>query len=293
MIDVILEAIFDALKAFIFIFIIYIIFSFLEFKIANKLSKENHMSPFYGSLMGLIPQCGVSVVAADLYLKRHISVGTLIAIFISCSDEALPLLLSSGNQKALMAIPLIIVKFIVGFISGFLIDLLISISKRNVEKHLDNCNHHDIEIHTGCCHHHIDDNREDSFEKHLWHPFLHSLKLLGYILVINIIFGMIIYFIGEDNLISFLLANRYISPLFATLIGLIPNCASSIILTELYISGGISFGATLSGLCVNAGLGLVFLFKSKNGIKRNLAILFTLVFIALFIGYLTCLIIGF
>lgn len=289
--EVFLDAIYDSLKAFIIVFVIYIIFSFIEFKIANKLSKKNNVSPLYGALFGLIPQCGVSVVAGDLYLKKHISVGTLIAIFLACSDEALPILIASGNSKALMAIPLIVIKFIVGFIAGFLIDLCIT--KKEVEQHLDNCDHHDIEIHTGCCNHRIDDEKEDGFEKHLWHPFLHSLKLLAYIFVINLIFGLIVFFIGEDNLTLFLETNKYISPVFATLIGLIPNCASSVVLTELFINGGISFGATLAGLCVNAGLGLIFIFKDKKNLKSNLWILFGLVLISLVMGYLTCLILGF
>lgn len=291
MIDVVLEALHDGFKAFIFIFAIYIILSFLEFKIANKLNKENHLSPLYGALIGLIPQCGVSVVASDLYLKRHISIGTLIAIFLACSDEAIPILLSYGDSKALMVIPLVITKFVVGFIAGFTIDLIVS--KKEVNTHLEECDHHDIEIHTGCCHHHIDDRHEDWFEKHLWHPFLHSLKLFGYVLLINIIFGMIVYFIGEGRIEEFLSINKYVAPCIAVFVGLIPNCASSVILTQLYISGGLSFGATLAGLCVNAGLGLVFLFKSKNGIKNNSLILLTLMGISLLVGYLTCLIMGF
>ena len=139
-----------------------------------------------------------------------------------------------------------------------------------MDKHLQECNHMDVNIHTGCCHHHIDDNQEDFFEKHIWHPFLHSLKLFFYVLVINIIIGSMVYFISESRIEEFLSFNKYISPFISTIVGLIPNCASSVILTQLYIGGGLSFGATVSGLCVNAGLGLVFLFKSKGAIKRNL-----------------------
>ena len=291
MLDVILDALLDSLKAFAFILVIYFILSFIEFKVAKALTKKNHMSPFFGSLMGLIPQCGVSVVASDLYLKRHISVGTLVAILIACSDEALPILLSSGDKRALMAIPLLLTKLIVGFVSGFFIDLIIS--KKEVEKHMEECDSHDIEVHTGCCHHHIDDEHEDWFEKHIWHPFLHSLKLFAYVLVINFVFGTIVYLVGEERILSFLETSKYLSPLYSVLVGLIPNCASSVLITELYLENGIAFGAALGGLCVNAGLGLVFLFKSKNGVKNNLSILATLAGISLFVGYLTCIIFGF
>ena len=289
--EVLLDSVYDSLKLFIVVFVIYIIFSFLESRIANKLNKKNNMSPLYGSLFGLIPQCGVSVVAGDLYLKRHISVGTLIAIFLSCSDEALPILLASGDSKTIMIIPLLIIKFIVGFITGFLIDLVIT--KKEIKEHLDSCDHLDIEVHTGCCNHHIDDAEEDWFEEHIWHPFMHSLKLLGYVLLINIVFGMIVNFIGENNLMLFLNTNKYVSPLFSVIIGLIPNCVSSVLLMELYINNGITFGALLAGLCVNAGLGLVFIFKDKKEVKRNVYIMLTLISVSLLVGYLTCCILGF
>lgn len=291
MLDVILDALYDGLKAFVIIFVIYIILSFVEFKIANKLKKGSKLSPLYGGLVGLIPQCGISVIGADLYVKRHISVGTLMAIFIACSDEAIPIMLSGGNSKSLMIIPLILIKIVAAFFVGYIVDLVIC--DKEVEQHLSHCSHDDIHLHKGCCNHTIDDEKEDKFEKHLWHPFIHSLKLLGYILLINIIFGSIVYAIGEDNIVSFLENSKYLSPLYATMIGLIPNCASSVILAQMFISGGISFGATLAGLCINAGLGMIFLLKDKNNFKKNILIIIALILISIMIGYLTCLISGF
>ena len=199
--EVILEALYDGVKAFVVVFLVYIVLSFIELKVANKLKKEHKLSPLYGAIMGLVPQCGISVVGADLYLKRHISVGTLMAIFIACSDEAIPIILSSGDQKSLMVLPLILAKVVIGFVVGCIADMVIS--NKEVKEHLNHCEDEDIEVHTGCCHHEIDNEKVDGFEKHLWHPLIHSLKLFGYILVINLIFGMIVYFIGENNLISF------------------------------------------------------------------------------------------
>lgn len=292
MLDVLLDALIDSVKVFIVVFAVYIILSFFEVKIANKLSKKSKLSPFFGALFGLVPQCGISVVASDLYLKRHITMGTLIAVFLACSDEALPIMLASGNQKALMVIPLILVKFVVGFCAGFIIDMFVSRDKECVEKHLEECEHVE-EIHTGCCHHHIDNEKQSKWDEHFWHPLVHSLKLCAYVLVINIIFGLIIYFVKEENIISFLQVNKFFAPLIATLIGLIPNCASSVILAELYVLGGISFGACLAGLCMNAGLGLIFLFKNKENLKNNFKILGILAGISILIGYVTCLICGF
>jgi len=289
--EVILESLYDTLKVFIFIFAFYILFSFIEIKITTRLTKKSKMSPLYGSLVGLVPQCGVSVVASDLYLKRHISLGTLMAIFITCSDEALPILLVSGNTKALAVIPLIIIKFVVGFVTGFVIDLFIS--KKEVEEHLECCCNDDIQVHTGCCCHHIDDEKEDGFDKHMWHPFMHSVKLAIYIFVINLILGIIIHFVGKDNISNFLQINKYITPFFATLIGMIPNCASSVVLAELYISESISFGAILAGLTMNAGLGMIFLFKGKEKNSTKLYILLILLLVSIIVGYVTNLILGF
>ena len=291
MIDVILDSLKDSIKVFIFILLFYMFFSFIELAVVKKITKKNTTSLLYGSLAGLVPQCGVSVVASDLYLKRHISAGTLMAIFLTCSDEALPLLLSSGVSNIPWVILLVIIKFIIGFVSGFVIDLIIE--KKEVQLHLKECHNEDIHIHQGCCHHHIDGDEEDKFERHVWHPFLHSLKLSVYVLAINILLGLIIYFIGENNLENFLEFNKYLTPLFSIIIGLIPNCASSIILAQLYITNSISFGAILAGLLVNAGLGMVFLFKGKGELKHKLYILITLISISLLSGYVTCLILGF
>lgn len=290
MLDVILDSLFDGIKAFFIIFSLYIVLSFFYEKISSKLSKSEKLSPFYGALFGLVPQCGVSVITSELYLKKSITIGTLIAVFLACSDEAIPIILSSGNSKALMAIPLILVKFVIGFIVGVLVDLIVRRSNKNsnILKSYDSIEYRGCSC--GCC------NQEEEisgFDKHIWFPFVHSLKLLGWIIVINIIFATFIYLIGKENLVHFLESNKYVSPVFATLVGLIPNCASSIVIAELFINGTLSFAATLSGLCVNAGLGLVFIFKDKNNIKSNLLIVFTLIVVSLLVGYLTCLIVGF
>ena len=294
MLDILLDALLDSLKVFLVAFVLYIIISFIEGSIARILGKKNRLSPLFGSLLGIIPQCGLGVVASDLYQKRHITMGTLIALFITCSDEALPILISSG-KKALMILPLLLIKIIAGFVVGFLVDLIYTKTKHDVLEHKDACNHHlEEDVHIGCCHHKIEDTKEESnIHKHLLHPLIHSLKIFVYVLIINILFGTIIYIIGEDTLVKFLQTNKYIAPLLTTLIGVIPNCAASVIITEVYLLNGISFGACLSGLVMNAGLGLVFLFKKKEAIKENFIIIGVMIATSLILGYATCLIMGF
>ena len=129
-----------------------------------------------------------------------------------------------------------------------------------------------MDIHKGCCGHHIDDGKESNVKKYLVHPLLHTLKILAYILIVNIVMGIIVYFVGEERLVAFMSKSGVLQPIIVTLVGLIPNCASSVIITELFLSGTITFGSCLGGLIVNAGLGIAFLFKSNKRIKENFAI---------------------
>ena len=281
---VIMHSIKDSLITFLVILLIYVIFAFVEVKVSNKISKDNKLSLLFGSLFGLVPQCGVRVVASDMYLKRHITMGTLVAIFLSCSDEAIPLLLASHSSKALSVIPLLILKFLIGIITGFIIDKIIS-DKKLIEEHLDHCEH-EKEVHIGCCHHHIDDEKENKWKKYLFHPLIHSLKIFVFVLIVNLIFGFIVEAIGENNIVNFLDSNKFVAPIFTTIIGLIPSCSSSIILTEVYVLNGIGFGALLSGLLMNSGLGLIYLLKSKDNIKNTLKIISICFLTSLIFGYL-------
>ena len=282
----IMHEIFHAFKdtsiIFLIVLLIYVIISFIEGKLANNLSKNNKYNPLIGAAIGLIPQCGFSVIGADLYRKRYITIGTLFAIFISTSDEALPIILSSSD-KFLTVIPLLIIKFFIAILFGYLIDYIVK------EKTIKN-EEVTISTHKGCCHHEIEQHNESKLQKHFIHPFIHSLKICLYVLVINIAFNLILYFIGENAIKSFLNSNVFLTPLLSSLVGLIPNCASSVVISELYIESALSFSATLSGLICNSGLGIVYLFKDKSKIKNTLFILLTLFLISIFIGYISLLI---
>ncbi len=281
--DIFLDSLKDSALVFAFVLIIHVLLSFFEQKFANFLIKKKKVAPLFGSLFGLVPQCGTSVLGADLYIRKSISIGTIVAIFLSCSDEAFIAILTSGKpDKMLMVLPLLAIKFVLGFAVGLLVDFLFE--KQEIK---DNEEYQEEET----CHAHHTHNSK--VHKHFVHPLLHALEIFGYVFAINFTLGLIIGFVGEENFANFLLYNRYLTPLFASFIGLIPNCASSLLLSELFIEGNLSFGALLAGLLVNAGLGMMVLLKNKQSVKNVPWILLICFTVAVAAGYLTCAIIGF
>ena len=283
MFEVILDALLDSLKVLGVLLLFNFLLSFCEDKLAKLLNKNKILSPLVGSSIGLIPQCGFSVVSADLYQRKKISMGTLVAVFIACSDEALPILFSYPD-KYLNILLLLLIKFVIAFVTGLLVDLIF----KSKEPHLVILEKKEDEEHSveGCCHHKIGEEKESFVKEHILHPLIHSLKIFAYVLVINVLFAILVYLVGENNIKSFIDSNVYLTPLFATIIGFIPNCASSVILTELYIEGYIYFSATLAGLICNAGLGLFYLFKNKNNIKNTIFIIAILFIVSIISGYL-------
>ena len=280
--DILLDSLKDSILVFAFVFLFHVVLSFIKTPVSNFLIKRKKTSPIFGALFGLIPQCGTSVIAADLYIKRLITFGTLIAVFLSCSDEALLVLLSAWNDKTLTIFPLIGLKLAAGIIFGLLIDLIIRHQKVEEVDHIDE----DKECHT---HHH----ENTPAHAHLIHPLIHSIKIFIYVFVINLALGLLIGWVGEENFANFMTANKYLAPLFTSIIGLIPNCASSVLITELYLSNTLSFGALFAGLLVNSGLGVMILIKEHKNIKKALLIIGVCFVIAVALGYLTCLVSGF
>lgn len=297
---VILHSLEEAVKLLPILFLVYFLIELLEykniFKFENSKLLKGKASPAMGALFGSVPQCGFSVISSELYSKRKISIGALIAVFVATSDEALPLMLS--NYKAIPSLLLLLaVKIVMAISIGYLAMFLYSKvfkfnnSKNNTPKieekhhdehedHDDEDEHHDEHIHA-CCHHDLQDSLFD------WkHPLVHCLKIILYIFIFNVIFGTIVELVGEDNLISFLGSNNLLQPLLAVIIGLIPNCVSSVILTELYLAGGLTFGSIVAGLSVNAGIGIIVLMKENKNKKENLFIILSLIIPSLIFGYL-------
>ncbi len=280
--DILLDSLKDSVLIFAFVFLFHVILSFIETPVSNFLIKRKKTSPIFGALFGLIPQCGTSVVAADLYIKKLITFGTLIAVFLSCSDEALLVLLSAWNEKSLAIFPLIGLKLAAGIIFGFLIDLIIRKQTINEVDHIEE----EKECHT---HHH----ENTPAHAHLIHPLIHAIKIFIYVFVINLALGLLIGWVGEENFTNFMISNKYLAPLFTSIIGLIPNCASSVLITELFLSNTLSFGALFAGLLVNSGLGVMILFKEHKNLKKTFIIIGVCFAIAVSLGYLTCLVSGF
>ena len=275
MLEVIEEAVIDSVKLVPFLFITYLIMEYIEHKTGNKtkniIKKSGKFGPFFGSLLGIFPQCGFSVSATNLYAGRVITLGTLIAVYLSTSDEMLPIFISEA-VPAVTIIKILFVKFIIGMIAGFIIDALIRIFNKNEKQE--------------------DEKIEDLCEKEHCHcdhgivksALKHTLNKFVFILIITFLINVAIYFIGEERIADFIQINPILGPAITSVIGLIPNCAASVILTQLYLEKVISASALISGLLVGAGVGLAVLFKTNKGIKENIKIIVILYAIGVMSG---------
>ena len=268
----------DTLKIIPFLFIAFLIIELIEHKLSTKskkmITKSGKFGPIIGSLLGLIPQCGFSVVATNLYITRIVSIGTLISIYLSTSDETLIILLSKETSISTI-LPLIAVKFFVGMISGFIIDFLLR-KKRKDKVTYEICE----DEHCGSEH------EETLFKSSL----IHTLKTAIFIFIATFVITLAFEFFGEEYLSKIFLKDTLIAPFIASLIGLIPNCASSVILTELYLSGAINFASVISGLLTGSGVAILVLFKTNKNIKENLTILGLIYGIGVFVGIIITLI---
>lgn len=265
--EIILDAFLDTVKVFPFLLVIYILIEFLEHRTSftrNRKILQGNLAPLIGTATGLVPQCGFSVMAANLYDKGLIRTGTLLAVLIATSDEAFIILLSSGTAAAAI-MPLVVIKLLVGVGVGYLVNFIYSAEKL-AEGDVE-------EIHAYSCGREHDGKSE--LKIYLIGPLLHSLKIALYLLIVNLVFGFVIDAVGEETIASAMIGGVYFQPFITALIGLIPNCASSVIITGAYINNAITFGSCVAGLCANAGLGLVVLYKNTKKIKRN--IVFTIV----------------
>ncbi len=272
MVHVLEHAFLDTLTVLPFLIIIYVLIELIEHKteIAGRSNRFNgKLGPLIGSATGLIPQCGFSVMAAKLYESGFLKLGTILAIFIATSDEAFIILISKGDALNIMYI--IIVKIIVAVSVGYLVNAFCkneSVQISTVKDYKSRVYEKKFEY-TSCC---SDHDEEKPVKTYIVSPLLHSLKITLYILIVNVIFGALVHYLGEDKISEFLQGSIWLQPFITALVGLIPNCASSVVITETFIIGGITFGSCIAGLCTNAGLGLVVLFKNTKEWKRNLLI---------------------
>ncbi len=263
MLDILLDTLMDALKLLPFLFITFYIMEYIEHKLSDKskekIEKSGKYGPIIGSILGVFPQCGFSVAATNLYRTRVITLGTLISIYLATSDEMLPILLSYKVDITLI-IGILIVKVIIGMMTGLVIDRLIH---RNKDMNItDLCE----EEHCHCEHNH----------SLLKSSIKHTLSIFMFILVVELILNVAIGFIGYDSLEKIFLKDSIFGSFLTSLIGLIPNCGASVIITELYLKEVITLGSMFAGLLTGSGVALLVLFKTNKNFKENLDILLIL-----------------
>lgn len=272
MLDIILDTILDVLKLLPFLFLTFLLIEVLEHKLENKnqniITKSKKLGPVIGSLLGVIPQCGFSVMGTNLYITRIISLGTLFSIYLSTSDEMLPILIS---QKADINIILkiLIIKIIFGMTYGLIIDLILSKRKQTSTKvNYEICKKENCHCEKGI----------------LYSSLKHTLNISLFLLITTFIINIIFTYVGQEYLEKIFLKNTMLGSFITSLIGLIPNCGASVILTELYLNNAITLSSLIAGLLTGSGTALIVLLKENKNIKENIFIITLLYLLGVFSG---------
>lgn len=313
--EVILDTLIDSIKLVPFLFLTYLAMEYLEHKAGEKTThmvrKAGKLGPLIGGVAGVLPQCGFSAAASNLYAGRVITLGTLIAIYLSTSDEMLPILISE-KMDIRFVLGVLGAKAAIGAIAGFLIDLLIREQKVHHRDHTEHGHKHDHSVQGGQRsatvadnhdhdHHHDHEEKDHAEQEHIHELcehdnchceedgiFLsavkHTLQITFFIIVIGFVLNVVLHFVGEDALANLILNRPVLGPVLAGLVGLIPNCAASVTVTQLYLKDVISLGAMMSGLLVGAGVGLLVLFRVNPDKKENLKIVGILYVIGVLVG---------
>ena len=266
MLEVIQDTLLDTIKLLPFLFVAFLIIEFIEHKLSNKqeniISKSGKLGPIVGALLGAVPQCGFSVLATNLYVTRIISLGSLISIYLSTSDELIPLMISH-NAPITKILSIVSIKVVIGMISGFLI-------RKTTKSDFVLCEDEDCD-----CDHSI-----------IKSSLIHTLKIAFFILIITFLINILFHYVDLSFLESALKNNKILTPFIASLIGLIPNCASSVMISELYLNNLISLGTTLSGLLTGSGVAIMVLVRKNKNISENLFVIGLIYFIGVIWGLL-------
>lgn len=275
LLDICLDACKDTIKLIPFLFLAYLAMEYLEHKMGERtqdfVERAGKWGPLVGGLAGVVPQCGFSAAASNLYAGKLITLGTLLAIYLSTSDEMLPILISSTDPKVppQVILRILVTKAAIGIIAGFIVDMIF----KKKEEH--------IHIHDICEQEHC------HCEEGVWRSAIrHTLKISAFLLVITFVLNLAIYFIGEDTLGNLLMNRPFLGPILAGIVGLIPNCAASVAITKLYLADALGAGAMMSGLLVGAGVGLLVLFRVNRNRKENLKVVGLLYLIGVAAGVL-------
>lgn len=263
-IDILMDSGLDSLRLIPFLFITYLLMEYLEHKTgdhtARLIRRAGRTGPVWGGILGIFPQCGFSAAASSLYAGKLITVGTLLAVYLSTSDEMLPILLSEQVNPGLI-LKLLGMKMIMGIITGLAADqILVRIFKTPAKQ---------ADIHSVCEHEHCHCEQGSIVRS----AISHTVHIVLYIFLISLVLNLVIEGIGEDNLSGLILNAPVAGQMLAALVGLIPNCAASVIITQLYLEGILNGGAMMSGLLVSSGVGMLILFRLHQNRKKNLQIL--------------------
>ena len=268
--DIVIDTLIDGLKLIPFLFIAFLIIELIEHKLSNRnkdlITKTGKFGPMFGSVLGMFPQCGFSVLATNLYVTRIVSLGTLISIYLSTSDEMLPILLSENVEIGLI-IKILLIKLFIGMVSGFIIDFILRKKESKVEADYDIC--HEENCH---CKDHL-----------LLSVIKHTIHITLFLMIISFLLNCLLEYTGildTNNII----ANNPFSVFVTSLIGLIPNCGASVMITTLYLKNIISFASMISGLLTGSGVALLVLFRSNKKLSENILILSLVYFIGVGAG---------
>ncbi len=262
MLDVLLDTLKDNAKLIVFLYATYLLMEFIEHKTSEKaeetIRKAGAVGPLAGGLLGIVPQCGFSASASGFYAGRVISLGTLIAVFLSTSDEMLPVCISEQADIRVIG-KILAFKAVSGIVLGFAVDGVMRILKKGKKPEAIHCLCENDDCHC----------EEESIFLSALH---HTIKIAVFILIITFALNTAIYFIGEDRLSRLFVDIPIVSCAVSGIVGLIPNCAASVVITELYLSGVINTGAMLAGLLTGSGIGLLVLFRTNKNIKENIGV---------------------
>ncbi|NBJ94206.1 putative manganese transporter [Parablautia muri] len=261
--DIILDTLIDGIKLFPFLFLTYLVMEYVEHKTSDRagkmMQKSGKWGPFLGGVLGIIPQCGFSTAASNLYAGGIITLGTLFAVFLSTSDEMLPIFISE-QVPFITIVRILAVKVVIGISAGFLMDWVIRRKKGNETEKL--------KIDHLCEHQHCHCQEGNILKSAL----SHTLQIFLFVILITFLINLMIGGIGEEKLAGFASGKMFLGPLLAGVLGLIPNCASSVVLTQLYLEGVLGAGSMLAGLLAGSGVGLLVLFRVNDSLKENIKI---------------------
>ncbi|MGE5552409.1 MAG: putative manganese transporter [Betaproteobacteria bacterium] len=283
--EVVLEGVKDSLRMIPWLLAIYVGIEFVEFRwgeeIRRRVMRAGMAGPVLGALFGALPQCGFSVISSSLYTMRLITPGTLLAVYLSTSDEAIPVILAQP-EKAGLVWPLLATKVAIGLAAGYAVDLAMGVSTRLARRRelsaaqqlrvlAEGGGESLLHAHQGCCCHTVPPEKPPLKEL-LAHPVKHTLRVFLFVMAVSVALNLAIHRVGEENLGRLLLANTPLQPLLTGLVGLIPNCAASVVITQAYLKGALSFGSAIAGLSASAGLGTLVLLRENRDLRDTLRV---------------------